>query len=90
MVHRPSVSCDRRTFALTHSGANIDLHNFGYDEWHIDWEVMGQRAPAREDDHGGLRPWRRTDFPPYDDAWMDMYAHDRDPRDQAIEGSHGG
>ena len=51
---------------------------------------MGQRAPAREDDHGGLRPWRRTDFPPYDDAWMDMYAHARDPRDPAIEGFQGG
>jgi hypothetical protein len=25
-------------------------------------------------------------FPPDDDAWMDMYAHGRDPRDPAIEG----
>jgi hypothetical protein len=51
---------------------------------------MGQHAPAREDDRGGLRPRRRTDFSPDDDAWMDMYAHDRDPRDPAIEGSQGG
>jgi hypothetical protein len=88
MAHRPSASCDRRTFALTRSGANIDLHNFGcaHDEWHIDWAVMGQHAPARADDRGGLRPWRRTDFPPDDDAWMDMY----DPRDPAIEGFQGG
>jgi hypothetical protein len=47
---------------------------------------MGQHAPAREDDRGGLRPRRRTDFSPDDDAWMDMYAHDLDPRDPAIEG----
>ena len=50
----------------------------------------GGRAPAREDDRGGLRPWRRTNLPPAEGAWMDMYAHDRDPRDQAIEGSHAG
>jgi hypothetical protein len=29
-------------------------------------------------------------FPPDDDAWMDMYAHDHDPRDPAMEGFQGG
>ena len=61
-----------------------------HDEWHIDWEVMGQRAPAREDDHGGLRPWRRPNFHPAEDAWMDMYTHDRNQCHQAIECSQGG
>ena len=52
--------------------------------------ARGGRAPAREDDRCGLRPWRRPNFHPAEDAWMDMYAHDGDPRDQAIEGSQGG
>jgi hypothetical protein len=48
--NRPSAFCDRRAFALTRSGANIDLHNFGraYDEWHIDrvLPVIGALLPS--------------------------------------------
>jgi hypothetical protein len=37
----PSASCDRRAFALTCSGDNINLHNFGsaYDEWHMNGTI---------------------------------------------------
>jgi hypothetical protein len=69
-----SASCDRRAFALTRSGAGIDLPGFG----------RGHSNMSDQEDAS------RTNFPPAEDAWMDMYAHDRDPRDQAIEGSHGG
>ena len=79
----------RRDIPAAHP-ARDELDRTPHDEWHIDWAVMGQRAPAREDNRGGLRPWRRTDFPPDDDVWMDMYAHDRDPRDPVIEGFQGG
>ena len=37
--------------------------------------TSGHTVPAREDDHGGLRPWSRTFFPPDDNAWMDIHEH---------------
>ena len=89
LIQEDCVSALRRYTPATHPPPD-ELDRAPHDEWHIDWAVMGQRAPAREDDRGGLRPWRRTDFPPDDDVWMDMYAHDRDTRDPAIQGFQGG
>jgi hypothetical protein len=73
----PSDSCDRRAFALTRSGAGVDLPGFGRGRNNMsDREddvpaVRGslgscaRRTADRDDDRH--RPWRKSDFPS-DDA----------------------
>jgi hypothetical protein len=88
----PSDSCDRRTFALTRSGAGVDLPGFG--RGRIDMSDREDDAPAvrgalgsrarctadRDDDRH--RPWRKSDFPS-DDAALErclVKSHEDFPR----------
>jgi hypothetical protein len=74
----PGVPGDRRVFALTCSGAGVDLPGFGRgrsdmsdqeDDAPAARNARGGsrpragRVPAREDDRGGQRQWRRSEFP---------------------------
>jgi hypothetical protein len=75
----PSDSCARRAFALTRSGAGVDLPGFGRDR--SDMSDSEDDAPAvrgplgsrtrrsadRDDDRH--RPWRKSDFPSDDAAF---------------------
>jgi hypothetical protein len=75
----PSASCDRRDFALTRSGAVVDLPGFG--RGRSDMSDREDDAPAtrgtldnrarrtadRDDDRH--RPWRKSDFPSDDAAF---------------------
>jgi hypothetical protein len=88
----PSASCDRRAFALTRSGAGVDLPGFGRDSSDMsDREedslavcgALGSRA-RRTADHDDYRhhPWRKSDFPS-DDASFErcrVKSHEDFPR----------
>jgi hypothetical protein len=88
----PSASCDRRAFALTHSGAGVDLPGFGRvrsdmsdreDDALAARGALGscaRRTADRDDDHH--RPWRKSDFPS-DDATFErcrVKSHEDFPR----------
>jgi hypothetical protein len=93
----PSVFGDRRTFALTRSGTGVDLPGFGRGLRDMSDQEdaqaaqtarggsrsRGGRSPAREDDGGSRRHWRRGDFVPADDpgwARCTVKSHEDFPR----------
>jgi hypothetical protein len=75
----PSASCDRRAFALTRSGAGVDLPGFGRgrsdmsdreDDAPAARGALGSRARRTADRDDDLhRPWRKSDFPSDDAAF---------------------
>ena len=68
----PSASCDRRAFALTRSGAGVDLPGFGRgrtdmsdreDDAPAARGALGSRTRRSADsDDDRHRPWRKSDF----------------------------
>jgi len=76
-----SASCDQRIFALTRSGACVDLPGFG--RVHSDMSDQAAAQAARDslcsrarrtverNDDRGHRPWRTSDFPS-DDAPFEL------------------
>jgi len=70
----PSAYCDRRAFALTRSGAGVDLPGFGHgrsdmsdreDDAPAARGALGGRAGRTADRHDEdrHRPWQKSDFP---------------------------
>jgi hypothetical protein len=82
---------DRRAFALTRSGAGVDLPGFGRgrsdmsdleDASPVARGALGGRARADRHDEDRHRPWRKSDFPA-DDASFDccrVKSHEDFPR----------
>jgi hypothetical protein len=70
----PSDYRDRRVFALTRSGAGVDLPGFGRgrkDDNPAARGALGSRTrrSADRDDDSHRRPWRKSDFPSDDAAF---------------------
>jgi len=79
----PTYTPTGRTFALTRSGAGVDLPGFGCVRINMSDQAAAQadrvalcgcaRRTVQRDDDRGYRPWRTSDFP-YDDAEFEGYS----------------
>ena len=78
-AHPPSAYCDRHVFALTRSGAGVDLPGSGHgsidmcdgeDDAQAARGALGSCAPRTADrDDDSHRPWLKSDFPSDDAAF---------------------